>query len=474
MSSRPSLLSLPNEILLVVFSHLKDPYPLYPLSTLCRRLHFLALPIYLSRTGVCQCDSASTSSCNISIGADETPTLAALQTSLFLGAVQNLTCTISIPWSQNRDLTRLHRLCSAVLNSIDSTTLRFGPPPHEDYFDLQVTYYDRVVQVLNAVLEKSCTTLTVDNVLGDSTPAVSRISRRAARGSSKASAMNGFTSSNSLSSAASRQKTLSTFRLHSEILFSPHCVPWTIDALNSFPITCLSLDVPNVHTDVLDALFAVTEIPTLCDLSILNCRIKPSRMHLFLSRHPSITRLHLGSVFVPSLDERLPPDHLPQLRELAAPGAQVSYLLQAMDHTDSLRSLRVLTHMTRLDLQFTESSLHTVVSRLAPVSLTLVLPVPSNLPRHMVDLDLHFGDDTALSRVSALEFVFAEENIAFSKLADYVSIARWCHPFPELTTVELSGFNGAYDSALVLQAVKTHAPHVETMLINGVEHNLTA
>ncbi|KAJ7927446.1 hypothetical protein B0H13DRAFT_1970404 [Mycena leptocephala] len=476
--SKLSLLSLPNEILILVFSHLEDPYPLYPLSTLCRRLHFLALPIYFSRTGVCQCDSeSSNASCNIAVGGENTSTLGALQTSLFLGAVQNLCCTFSNPHSQSKDLARFRGLCS-ILSSIESTNLEFSTPSHDDYLDgAQTTYYDDVVRVLNAVLEKSCTTLTIATIPTDSIPAISRILRRArlhTRGTRQHPAMGVSTSSISLSPAAFRQKTLSTFRLHSEILFSPHCRAWTIDVLNSFPLASVSIDAPTVSTDVLDALLSVTEIPTLRDLSILNCRIKPSRMHLFLSRHPTITRLHLDSVFVPSLEERLPPGHLPQLRALSAPAAQLSYLLQAMEQTAALRTVRVLTHMTRLDLIFADKSLRSVTSRLAPVSLTLVLPVPPNLPRIAVDPDLHFGSDTALNLVTALEFAFPEEtdSVAFKTSTYVVFITKWCDPFPGLTTVELSGFNRGEDTSLILEAIRTHAPNVEKLVVNGVEYDL--
>ncbi|KAJ7266861.1 hypothetical protein B0H12DRAFT_1068102 [Mycena haematopus] len=467
--SKLTLLSLPNELLLVVFSHLQNPYPLYPLSTLCRRLHFLALPVYLSRTGVCQYNSAE--SCNISIAAENTSILAALQTSLFLRTVRTaeLCCTFSNPQSQITDLARFRRVCS-ILSSIESTNLQFSPSSYDDYFE--ATYCNDVVHALNAVLEKSCTNLTVDAIPDDSMTRMSRVSKRAlahSRGHREYLAVR--VSSIPLSPAAFRQKTLSTFRLHSELLFSPHCSSWTIDVLNSFPLTSLSFNVPTVPTDALEALLLVTEIPTLRDLAILNCRIKPSRMHLFLSRHPSITRLHLGSVFVPSLEERLPPDHLPHLRDLLAPAAQVAYLLQAMQQTASLRSIRVISHLTRLDLIFTDVSLRTVISRLKSVSLTLVLHMPQNLPRFEIDLNLQFREDSALRLVTALEFLFGADHAAFVKLSDYVFLTKWCEPFPGLKTVELSGFNSNYDISLAVEAFGAHS-RAETLSVNGVTHDL--
>ncbi|KAF7344484.1 F-box domain-containing protein [Mycena sanguinolenta] len=466
-----NLLTLPNELLLVVFSHLQNPYPLYQLSTLCRRLHFLALPIYLSRTGVCQYNSESAESCDISISAENTDTLAALQTSLFLRTVQNLCCTFSNP-QQFQDLARFRSVCS-ILSSIETTILQFSPPSYDDYFE--ASYCNAVVQVLNAVVEKSCRDLTVDVVPDDSIARMARMSRKRALASNHPRGLRDYmttgVSSIPLSPVAFRQKTLSTFRLHSQLLFSPHCRAWTIDVLNSFPLTFVSFNVPTVPTDALEALFMVTEIPTLRDLAVLDCRIKPAQLHLFLSRHPRITRLHLGSVFVPSLEERLPPDHLPNLRELSAPAAQVAYLLQAMQRTAALRSVRVLSYLTRLDLIFTDVSLRTVTSRLASVSLTLVFNVPSNLPRFVVDLDVQFHEDSALRFVTALEFVFEADNVEFSKLSDYVSLTKWCEPFPALKTVTLSGFTSNYSTSFVLEAFGAHS-FVETLLVNGVAYDL--
>ncbi|KAJ7128126.1 hypothetical protein C8R43DRAFT_1027320 [Mycena crocata] len=467
-----SLLSLPNEILLVVFSHLDDPYPLYPLSTLCRRLHFLALPIYLTRMGIlCDCpsgESSSTEACNISIRAEKAGALAALQTCLFLNNVQTLSCSFANsfanPQSQIAELARFNRLCS-ILSSIETVNLQI--PPHNDYPEgSQEIYFKNLVQALNTVLEKSCISLAVDATVGD---AVSRISKR----HRQAPSLEFFTSSISLSPVALRRGTLSTFRLHSEVLFTPYCRPWTLDVLNSFPLTSISIDAPFVPTEVLDALLSETDIPTLSEVSILNCRIKPARMHLFLSRHTSVTWLHLGNAFVPSFEEQLPSGYLPRLTSLSATAAQVAYLLHAMDNTSALRTVRVLSHMTRLDLIFTDTSLHSVASRLGtPVSLTLVLPVPPNLPRVVVDLNLVFGEDTTLKFVATLEFVFEDANVAFFKISDYVSITKWCAPFPGLQTVVLLGFNAEYNMTLIVEAMRLHAPNVEKLVVNSVEYEL--
>src|SRR5262245_26040592 len=46
-----TLVDLPNELLLIIFAHLSSD-DLYSLAVLCRRLHLIALPIYLSAHGI--------------------------------------------------------------------------------------------------------------------------------------------------------------------------------------------------------------------------------------------------------------------------------------------------------------------------------------------------------------------------------------------------------------------------------------
>ncbi|KAJ7691751.1 hypothetical protein B0H17DRAFT_1330971 [Mycena rosella] len=424
-----SLLSLPNEVLLVVFCHLDDPYPLFPLSTLCRRLHFLCLPVYLLRRGV-----YDDSSCNISIAAEQVDALPALQTSLFLGTVQSLFCTFSNPYSQNKDLARFHRVC-CMLTSIRKAQLRFTPPS-DDYpggTQEEEAYFTQVVDILNKVLEKSCTTLTVDTPLG-ATPATSSRKRGLQHGLARGTRQPAIlTSSISLSPGALRRRSLSTFRIHSETLFAPHCRAWTLDVLNSFPLTSLSIHAPSVPTAALDALLSQTEIPTLSDLALVHCRITPARLHLFLALHPSITTLHLDNLLSP--------------RTLSATPAQLAYLLHAMPPPPALRTVRIHSHMTHVDLRLADASLRPAAPRLVPRQSRSRSSSP------------------ALRAVSTLEFVFADADAGEARgFAVYAAIAKWAAPFPGLQTVELVGSSAGADTARILAAFQARVPGVEKMV----------
>ncbi|KAJ7104517.1 hypothetical protein B0H15DRAFT_28806 [Mycena belliarum] len=460
------LLSLPNELLLVVFHHLQDPYPLYPLSTLCRRLHFLSLPIYLSRRGIYN------ETCgNISISAEQIDVLPALQTSLFLNTVPSLCCAFPNPYS-DQDLARFLRVC-CTLQSVGAAKLQFAQAPssNDDYTEkMHETYLINVVNILNKVLEKSCTTLTIE-ATPDEISAITRarFSSKRGRGMRPVSQAHLLTSRISLSPAALRQSTLTTFRLHSPLLFTPHCRAWTIDVLNSFHLSSLSINAPAVAADVFNGLLSQTEIPTLSDLSMVNCRIAPAHLHLFLARHPSISSLHLDNMFVPSAGERLPPGFLPQLASLSAPAPQIAYFFHALPPAATLRTVRVLCHMTHVDLRLTDTSLRAAAPRLAPpVALALVLPVPASLPRVIPDVDMVFDADTdsALRFVSTLAFVFADDDAALGPVK-YAAIAKWAAPFPALRTVELVGSRST-DTAPILAAFQARAPDVERVVWHGI------
>ncbi|KAJ7691787.1 hypothetical protein B0H17DRAFT_1200902 [Mycena rosella] len=271
-----------------------------------------------------------------------------------------------------------------------------------------------------------------------------------------------------LSIAARDHGTLSTFRIHSEILFAPHCRAWTLDVLNSFPLTTLSISGRGVPTDVLDTLLSQTEIPTLSDLSLVKCEITRSGLHRFLARHPSITSLHFDdlpeSVFVPDVSVLLwgpLPDFLPRLATLSAAAPKVACILHAMPHTAALRTVRVHSAMDKFDILIADISLIGFAPRLAPpIALSLVLPVPDVL-RSIPDLDRAFSTNSTLqTTVSTLEFVFGDS--AARALATYVALARLA-AFPMLRTIELVGGDGA-DTARILAAFQARAPGVERVV----------
>ncbi|CAK5264441.1 unnamed protein product [Mycena citricolor] len=89
-----SLLSLPNELLIIILENPRLPSDaLCSLAVLCRRLHFLALPIFFARQGM----PDPSQSAFVSLSNDGADTLAALNMALFITGIQDLTCLMPHP-----------------------------------------------------------------------------------------------------------------------------------------------------------------------------------------------------------------------------------------------------------------------------------------------------------------------------------------------------------------------------------------
>ncbi|KAF7318967.1 F-box domain-containing protein [Mycena chlorophos] len=461
------LLSLPNELLLDIFAYFDDPYPLFPLSSLCRRLHFIALPLYLERTGVYE--ALSPALCNISIRAEQTGVLAALQTALFLGKAHNLTCTFTHPQSRFSDIARYRRLVS-ILDGVRVATLVFDPSTFDEYSEgLRWRYGLDVVHALNTVLEKSCTELTFGTP--NAVPG-SRVSRRH-RINGNVRSVKQPQSSASLSPGALQKRLLTALHLHSEIPFCPQLRTWTTAVLHSFPLSTLSIWMPNAETELLGTIFSEIELPTLRHLTVRQTRLKPASLHFFLGRHPQLTHLHLEKLFVPSPQERLPPTALQSLVSLTAEPIHTAYLLHVLDPLpSSFASIRLLGHLTTVDVQAADAALHHVRSRIAQLArITLTLPVPDmhGLPTAAPDTGLCLEEtESALYFVSHLEFSFGDctTPIPLFKLLDYV--AKWSAAFPLLRVVELAqlGNQDKYSEDDVVQGLRK-CLEVETLVLNG-------
>ncbi|KAJ6491585.1 hypothetical protein DFH09DRAFT_1453253 [Mycena vulgaris] len=93
MPGPTSLLSLPNELLIVIFQNPKFSLDNLCLLALCRRLHFLALPIYFARNGM----PTPSKSALITLREDGMDMLAALNMALFISSIEDITCVFPHP-----------------------------------------------------------------------------------------------------------------------------------------------------------------------------------------------------------------------------------------------------------------------------------------------------------------------------------------------------------------------------------------
>ncbi|KAF7345138.1 hypothetical protein MSAN_01889900 [Mycena sanguinolenta] len=87
-----SITDLPTELLVEIFEHPTFPSEaLYSSALLCRRLHFIALPIYFSRNGV----DLDTKSAVLTLRSDGRDPLSALQICLFLPSMRQISFTLN-------------------------------------------------------------------------------------------------------------------------------------------------------------------------------------------------------------------------------------------------------------------------------------------------------------------------------------------------------------------------------------------
>lgn len=159
-------LDLPTDVLLTIFEFLSSE--LFNLSLLCRRLHFLALPIFLSQKGIP--DPCTTSRVYVGYGTPEVDALSGLTISLFVPSIKLLSCSFCGPSYLYLHLDRIRRLTRLIkrLTSVELVSLTFS----RNYYRPQVSSptardrlweqcYSHLADLFRAITEKSCTFLLV-------------------------------------------------------------------------------------------------------------------------------------------------------------------------------------------------------------------------------------------------------------------------------------------------------------------------
>jgi hypothetical protein len=158
---------LPTEVLLLVFDFLCDE--LFSLSILCRRLHYLALPIFLEKHSIP--DPSDTTRLHLGWMASSSTVVHALIVALFIPSIRNLICVFP-------DYTYAHLLVESMkqftrliqrLTAVQTLSLEFGLDFYHaanstiGYSEerLWQTTYPALRNLLDAVSSKSCTSLKI-------------------------------------------------------------------------------------------------------------------------------------------------------------------------------------------------------------------------------------------------------------------------------------------------------------------------
>ncbi|KAJ6580749.1 hypothetical protein B0H19DRAFT_1369262 [Mycena capillaripes] len=316
---------LPTEVLLIIFDFLQDD--LIYLSILCRRLHFLALPIFLDRNSIRNPSKTTL----VDIGRTDAATvLQALTLALFVPSIQHLICAFPSAYI-HRYLDSIRRVTRLVrrLTKVEKLSLKFVPNKigpgnylHDVYSASRLwkLCYCALRDLLNAASDKSCASLTI---LGFPAPV-------ACTGTPPPPP-----------SPPTSIRSVTDLSLDMD-LSAPYS-SWMFLALKDSPITSLKL-VITADTKLED----VIDFPdTLTTLSIDGVGYAPRGwITNYLGKHPRMQTLTLTyGVFRtdPTADFMgAMPLRLDNLVDLTAPVSYLSHFLRTCTPTPALECLRIL------------------------------------------------------------------------------------------------------------------------------------
>ncbi|KAJ7503739.1 hypothetical protein B0H11DRAFT_1984135 [Mycena galericulata] len=391
-----SLLDLPNELLLIISQDFSD-YDLLHLALICMRLNLLLLPLVFSRLGF---EPPSSHISSISFIGTTYVVLIALEGAFFVTSVGELDLSLLNFYHAPRPeiLHAVQRLNALATRLSHFAHLRFAPMDifrHDDAFDLE-HWPPAVAALFNAVSQHKDSTITVyagtyaqSPDFGPFSHVVPRLpstlnpprprpqaslvqtlakkfraawSRLLRSGNSQeavletADLLPNLTETlletlleppsrptiqstervSDLTLPVAPRSSLSTFNIHSSFLFHMNFYKWTLQTLNTAPLTALSLD--QIDLSLYDWALTLPRLalPALETLAVLRCAIAVPDLTAFLARHPTIRALDLSfHVAIGSLHPSAPLDILPRLETIAGPPDYLLYFLHQASETET-------------------------------------------------------------------------------------------------------------------------------------------
>ncbi|KAG6879169.1 hypothetical protein C0992_004702 [Termitomyces sp. T32_za158] len=482
------LLSLSTELVVLILDWTSNP-TLVSIAKTCRRLHYLALPIYLARYGI----ASNPTPRSFVLREKALRALPGLSTACYVTSADDIWCKFQGP-EEFYFQRGVVDLCCFVhgLSSVASVSLDVGNIDTRWVDGLATaasdTWKPKFIRMLDTALARGCKSLTVahghflvsSSLLKaskpETVPRLSWLPRRKQRAKVDIAPGN----------------TLAAFSIHTNMLLTPPFYDWTLHTLHANPITALSLRVPGLSQDAWLQILDALTLPSLSSFSAETIDIAFPALLLFLRRHPTITTLNLHPHFphprTTTLSKPKPANHrknnllpklttAPLLPSLAALGGSPGNTTALLSHLRADTALRVrdislvlpmhqrLFHASDYDA-LTAHIVGVVKGRsVRPASLALRFAVPYETLRPP-------GDD---GRAKAL--LSCVETLAFSTDGHY-AFARWVVPslpawlganFVQLRNVALSEDCVAGVDArrrqTVLQSIKDACPWVKNVII---------
>jgi len=394
-----TITELPNEILLMILSAL-DTIDLYTLAVVCKRLHYTALPIYLSKFDLKQAAES------LLFTQKNLPGIRGLRLALFVNTLDRV--QLSVDSLQNagpkgKYLLSTQRLLSRMsrISSIDLSV-----PAHLSW--TSAVHTSTMQDFLNILPGKSCQQLTISG---------EGIVDFFADPKAEMQILN----------------SLQQVTFNSSFLFRPPYLRWMVESLNASPIHSLNIRYLGDTCNLLSSL----HMPYLEDLSF-SCQVygKSQRIDLaaFLGRHDKLRTLALhplGTSHCAPLETGISglvelKGDIPILLNLLS-GPKAFQLL------NSVTVAPVLVSSTQL-AQFFKYLAQTTVSH-----LSLSLNHDSTFEKWITLSSYNLRNsgarvETQLIHLTSLELVLGADASLLSK------IPKWLALFPALASVSFSGY----------------------------------
>ncbi|KAJ6621526.1 hypothetical protein B0H10DRAFT_2017661 [Mycena sp. CBHHK59/15] len=305
-SALPGFADLPADVLLLIFDFLH--LELFHLSLLCRRLHFIALPIFLARTNA------------------ET-VLTALTVSLFVPSIKHLECVFPDPPHLYMHLDRI-RLVTRLVNklmTVEKVSLSFTFNTYQlrnvgqEYKEqlMWKTCHSALEDLLAAVTSKSCTSLI----------------------------FHGFPVPVGATYVAAPPSLCnpSISILSLDVDYPGSYSSWILEALKTCPIISLDLTI----TGATSQQDVVCFLPSVANLSLHGSLAPRGQILDLLHKHPDVKTLNLAgelSIHNTAGNPLIEGPHLEfnNLVTLAAPPSYISYFLMFCAPFPRLENLRII------------------------------------------------------------------------------------------------------------------------------------
>jgi hypothetical protein len=489
------LLDLPNEILAEIFSYLSEN-DLYSLTLLSRRIHHVAIPVYLAWHGVKNCQD------DILISANETNNLTVLRLALFISSIRRLHCEFRSTWLLRdmqelaRFLDKLTRLEEVVL---DFKKVRFWNNGEISFQGQSVNYLalwrEHLTQLLTKLQRKSCVRITVnagsvlDGTIFDgraedlrsSLPLIVRLRaihreprhvfrkvfKRTPGGKEFQENQVDKRHDHGVAPGVPAFSDLQELHLTSSLLSQPTFLRWGLDTLrdSSHSLTRLSLCEMILNPEVWCAFLSRITLPRLAEFSINPARIAPTDLFDFINRHPIKKISFKGGRLMPEIlptPVALTPATQSRLGFIHASPHDVTYILQ---HDGPFESLTTVSLWRNYDTS-PDFAFHQLARAKTCHPIHLII-------QNFFNLSEEPGSRRALSCVASISLV---EITLWVLARPLEAIPRWLADFPALKDVNIFAWpvalNVTDDRVLFIESARSFCPGLESVKLVGSDESL--